>query len=122
MIEMKRYVTSIGLSPESFKIIVHLCRTIKFQYIMGHKPSSTSLENQVLMTLKLREKIMNEIPSQLKNQLCSQYAFTLFRNCRGVFDCTKFRCERPWSIKEQELLYSKIQTHIDVKSTHCDCN
>ncbi|XP_072395189.1 uncharacterized protein [Diabrotica undecimpunctata] len=54
----------------------------------------------------LFKNLMKTIPSIVRNQVCLPSAFTNFKNCRIILDCTEIYCTVPTNMEKQRLTYS----------------
>lgn len=55
------------------------------------------------------KKLMMTIPSRKKNQACLPAAFSNFKNCRIILDCTEIYSAVPSSMENQRLTYSSYK-------------
>ncbi|KAJ8975384.1 hypothetical protein NQ317_008599, partial [Molorchus minor] len=57
----------------------------------------------------LFKQLMKTIPSRKKNQACLPVAFSNFKNCRIILDCTEIYSAIPTSMENQRLTYSSYK-------------
>lgn len=98
-----------------------LMTQIKLKLNLGHKdlafrfntsPSTVSnvtLTFIILLHDILFKSLMDNVPSQLKNQLCLPNCFQSFQNCRMIIDCTEVSCDIPKQLDQQKLTYSNYK-------------
>ncbi|XP_050315255.1 uncharacterized protein LOC126749581 [Anthonomus grandis grandis] len=76
---------------------------------------STATVTNIIMTWiyalhkVLFKNLMKTIPSRQRNQACLPIAFTNFRNCRIILDCTEIYSAVPASMENQRLTYSSYK-------------
>lgn len=98
-----------------------LLTLMKLKLNLGHKDlafrfntSSLTVSNVTLTFIILLQDIlykilMDNVSSQLQNQLCLHNCFQSFKNCRMIIDCTEVSCDIPKQLDEQKLTYSNYK-------------